>query len=146
MSAESFLTRLNLADRKVREAARKGMAKGCMRLLGDAVMEAEKVPIDEGTLRGSGSVFVGNTLIGTSEASGGGLGTPARSLGIQTAGGQALIGTVGFNTPYAAWLHEHPELNFSEEGTGAKYLEKKMSAHRERYMGIVAGEVRKVMG
>ena len=144
MSAESFLRGLDLADTAVRAAARRGMGKAGLELMRNAVMGVEKVPHDEGTLRGSGSVFVGNRLLGTSESQGDGHGTPSRDLGVQF-GQEEMVGTVGFNTPYAAYLHEHPEFDFTEEGTGGKYLEKKLNAHREKYMGLVAAEVRRIL-
>lgn len=44
---------------------------------------------------------------------------------------------VGFNQPQAAWLHENPNLNFSEPGSGAKYLESKLVSRRDHYMALV---------
>lgn len=130
----------------ITRAANQGLVLSGMRLLRDSIMEEPKVPHDEGTLRGSGSVFhsssFGNTkffrLAGTSEGmASGGNPTPARhtSQAKQTHGSIEVL--VGFNTPYAARLHEHPEYNFTEAGTGGKYLERKMVENRDRYMKIV---------
>ena len=65
--------------------------------------------------------------------------------------GEAIEGQVGFNTPYAARLHEHPEFTFGEtrtkrgrpkvEGTGGKFLERPLSANRRKYMSVVAKEI-----
>jgi hypothetical protein len=51
---------------------------------------------------------------------------------------------VGFNTPYAAYLHEgmrkdgsHVVKNWSEQGSGAKFLETKLIMFRDRYGRIM---------
>lgn len=64
----------------------------------------EKVvpPIKFGILRGSGSVFVGSVCVGdTKMQAGGGQGTPATSHSERPG-----VITIGFNTAYAARLHE----------------------------------------
>lgn len=104
---------------------KKGMLQAGRMLLRDAIMEEPMVPLDEGTLRGSGSVFVNNELVGTSGDLGQEVSTPA-SADDQPIPADTVIGTVGFNTPYAAHLHEHPEYEFQHAGTGGKYLESKL--------------------
>lgn len=129
--------------------ARRGLEKAGFQLMADAVMDAPTVPLDEGTLRGSGSVFVGNDLIATSEAlaavKGGGKPTPATELGEQLAEG-TLRATVGFNTAYAAAMHEGTTLNFQHDGSGAKFLEQKVVERHDDYMQIIANEVEKEVG
>jgi hypothetical protein len=56
-----------------------------------------RTPLRDGLLRGSGAVI------------------PA----VDPQEGAAVT----YDTPYAARLHEHPEYNFSQPGTGGKYLE-----------------------
>lgn len=65
--------------------------------------EGSRPPIYTGRLRGSGSVFVGNKRIGDSLFAG--QGTPATSSGEANKN----VVTIGFNTPYAARMHEHME-------------------------------------
>jgi hypothetical protein len=62
-------------------------------------------PIESGYLRGSGSVFVGSELVGTSPKPYG-KGDPLRSFSIgQSKEGQTIISII-YNTEYAARLHE----------------------------------------
>lgn len=143
--SRDFEDGVKAADKRVLAAAERGVALAAMRLLRDCVMDMPKVPHDEGTLRGSGSVFVDNKLVQTSEAmTDGGKPTPARNFDQQLAE-DVIRGVVGFNTPYAARLHEHPEYTFTEAGTGGKYLERKMNENRPRYMAIIRAEIEKAL-
>lgn len=47
---------------------------------------------------------------------------------------------VTFDTPYAARLHEHPEYNFTEPGTGGKYVENPALEHSDELAAIIATE------
>lgn len=47
---------------------------------------------------------------------------------------------VTFDTPYAARLHEHPEYNFSEPGTGGKYVENPALENSREFGQIIATE------
>lgn len=47
---------------------------------------------------------------------------------------------VTFDTPYAARLHEHPEYNFSEPGTGGKFLENPAMENSRELGQIIATE------
>ena len=129
---------LKFKDSVTPELTEKAMAKAGMQVLNDAVMETPTVPLDEGTLRGSGSVFVNNKLIGTSQKkSSGGRPNPAmQNVDLIPEG--AVVTVVGFNVPYAARLHEHPEYNFREPGSGGKFLERKLIENRNLYLRIVA--------
>lgn len=73
-----------------------GENQAAERLLALAIPRTPLAP-DGGTLRGSGHVEKATD--------------PEEGAGVV------------FDTPYAARLHEHPEYNFSEPGTGGKYLE-----------------------
>lgn len=124
------------------EAVERAMALAGMQALNDAVMDSPTVPLDEGTLRGSGSVFVNNKLIGTSDQNvHTGNPTPAKQHSEFIPPG-AVIAVVGFNTPYAARLHEHPKYNFAEPGSGGKFLSHKLTNNRNDYMRIVARAIR----
>ena len=118
--------------------------KAGMQVLNDAVMETPTVPLDEGTLRGSGSVFVNNKLIGTSQKkSSGGRPNPAmQNVDLIPEG--AVVTVVGFNVPYAARLHEHPEYNFREPGIRAgSSSSEKLIENRNLYLRIVANTLGK---
>ena len=58
----------------------KGLGKAGHALMNDAIMDMPAVPLDEGTLRGSGSVFVGSDLVAVAQNVGGNP-TPATELG-----------------------------------------------------------------
>lgn len=156
MDIESFLKGLDMSNQAVLRGAKRGVGKAAMALLNDAVMETPMVPLDEGTLRGSGSAFVNGALVQTAQAQGGNP-TPATSAP-KPLNPNVIEGLAGFNTEYAAYLHEgvsHTgkplEYGHTREkrgrppvtGTGAKYLEKPMSKHRKDYMRVVAVEVKK---
>lgn len=150
-------------DRRFREVVEKaiperldqGMGKAALQLASDAINEEPKVPLDEGTLRGSVSVFVNTqsipfppqpevkkkknrkaSVLGKVES---------LQMGVEALRYKnKSVAVVGFNTPYAARLHESPHFKFTAPGAGAKYLESKLSRNRERYMKIVLNAVKKV--
>ncbi len=123
-------------------AIKRGMGKAGLVLMNDCLRQVPTVPKDEGTLRGSGSVFVDNKLIKTSADMGNG-GTPATAMSDAVKQGVS-VATVGFNTPYAARLHEHPEFEFKEPSAGGKFEEEPMNRNRMKYMQIVATELQKI--
>jgi hypothetical protein len=142
VTARRMLSRLDFMRAAVREAATRGMGKATLQLYNDAVMEAPAVPKRTGHLRGSGSALLDGSLLAA------GLGgdedenpTPVLEAPEEKVEG-VIVGTVAFNTPYAARLHEHPEYQFKEPGTGGKYLEAKLAAHGREYMALVAQEIR----
>lgn len=153
MSAADFLRGLSLADRAVRAAAERGIAKACMRLLRDATIQMPAVPLDEGTLRGSGSVHV-NGEFKKASPNAGGQPTP-NTDNIPAQIGDAIVASVGFNTDYAAAQHEGFRTgpdgriiefhNYTHSGTGAKFLERPMAENTEQYLGIVAREIKGVL-
>jgi len=52
----------------------------------------------------------------------------------------------GFNTEYAARLHEAPSnWNWSEPGSGPKYLQSKLEKNMKKYMKKVAEEIKEAM-
>ncbi|MCX5657850.1 MAG: hypothetical protein NTZ48_06475, partial [Candidatus Omnitrophica bacterium] len=119
--------------------AEKGMGRAGLQLQNDAVMQRPTVPIKEGTLRGSGSVFVQNKLVGISSFGKPGKANTEHSESIPRG---AIVAVVGFNTPYAAKLHEGVDFKFSEPSSGPKYLESKLIANKEIYMEIVANTIK----
>jgi len=126
-------------SRQFLNRAKKGMGQAGFNLLRDCVMERPTVPLKEGTLRGSGSVIVESKLFKVSPY--GKKGTPATSHNNRERG--MITATVGFNTPYAKRLHEHPDYKFSEPSAGAKYLEKKLTRFKNDYFETIASYLRK---
>lgn len=120
-----------------------GLGDAAGQLLNDSLKQEPAVPLDEGTLRGSGSAFVRSELIQTTEALGKG-GKPNRDQADES-DKTHIVATVGFNTPYAARLHEHPEYNFREPGTGGKYLERPMQVNKELYLKIAGAKLKAAM-
>jgi len=50
---------------------------------------------------------------------------------------------VGFNTEYAAYVHEMPEgSSFTLPGSGPKFLESKLTKNRDKYIAKLAEEIR----
>lgn len=133
------------------KAAERGAGRAASAVLNDTIMEMPAVPLEEGTLRGSGSVFVQNNLVQTAPNVGGSP-TPA------TEGDEPLLpdmitAVVGFNTPYAAYQHEGQRKdgsrvvkNYTHSGTGKKFLERKLINNADDYIKIAADEVKGFMG
>lgn len=134
-----------LVQRNIPAEIEKGMGKAGLQLMNDAVMQSPTVPLDEGTLRASGSLFVANKLMDTSGQSRK-RGTPALEHQ-EKASEDQTIAVVGFNTPYAARMHEGIGIkNWSEPGSGPKFLEAKMANNRKDYMKIVADHLQEAEG
>lgn len=54
--------------------------------------------------------------------------------------------TVGYNTPYAARLHEHPKYDFSKDANPnakGKYLEDPANEEHENMLGLIDKEIRR---
>lgn len=130
-----------LVNQSIPEEIEKGMGKAALQLLSDCTMQAPTVPLDEGTLRGSGSVFVQSRLKGVSRKYRG-KGTPAVDQSDPVTR-DTTVATVGFNTPYAARIHEGIGIrNWSEPSSGPKFLESKLIGNRREYMEILAESLR----
>ena len=138
-----FLKGLNKANEIVLKALEKGMAIAMLSLLGDCINEVPTVPLKEGWLRGSGSVFVSNNNIGTSET----MPTAKPKFALlsfsESIPDDETVGVIGFNAPYASKMHEGVDYHFSEPSAGPKFLETKMHVNKVRYLKIVAEEVKK---
>ena len=127
-----------ITKKAIPELLEKGLGKAMLILLGDCIMETPTVPIKEGWLRGSGSIFVQNRLVAVSEAGKPKYASQDHSEAIAIS---SLVGVIGFNAPYAAKMHEGVSLHFTDPASGAKYLESKLLRNRERYMREVASTV-----
>lgn len=141
---------MKMTDNMIK-ACERGAGKAASALLNDTMMEMPATPLEEGTLRGSGSVFVQNALTETAPNVGG-TPTPA-TIGDETLTPDVITAVVGFNTDYAAYQHEgvradgtHVVQNYTHSGTGKKFLEKKLFDNEDDYVAIVANEVKGAMG
>ncbi|MFA5456872.1 MAG: hypothetical protein WC261_04480 [Synergistaceae bacterium] len=126
--------------KEILERAKIGMGQAGTQLMSDCVNIAPTVPIEEGWLRGSGSVFVDDELVAVSKD-----GKPGKA-NTSSPGGKknnAITVIVGFNTPYAHRLHEGVGYKFTDPSSGPKFLESKMVSRRNLYMKIVNDAVKK---
>lgn len=116
MTMEQFINMLNRAKNEVVSKVEQGVNECEEDLLN---LSQNLAPLDEGFLRGSGSV------------------DPARQQGNE------VTGKVGYNTEYALRMHEDfytPQV----EGTGRKYLENPTYQNAQKYaehIGSKANEV-----
>lgn len=128
----------------------KGLAALGLQLINNVVngSPAEPVvpPVLTGLLRSSGSVFVGNKLIGT---------TPGQGTPSLTNSAPKNVVTVGFNTDYAAKMHEklapagplQPGPFSTQSGdVGGKFIEKHLAADADEIFGLYAKVFKKESG
>ena len=137
---------------RVQQAAVKGMIENTEDLLGRAMRDA---PVDEGTLRGSGSAAVyadGRAVArrGFREVSSEPAENPERfemqeGRALHEGGlGDAVVGEVGFNTPYALAQHERLDFNHPKGGK-AKYLEDNLKERADRYQDNLNHHLREAL-
>ena len=154
MSAVAFKEMLLEYNRRVLAAAETGGAEAGSLLLREAITQAPGVPLDEGTLRGSGSVHVNGKFVQASENVGGEPTPYTRTM--QAPRPDKVVVTVGFNTAYAAVMHEggwetgplagKKIEHYKTAGTGAKFLERPQSDNRDQYMQVIADRIREAKG
>ena len=136
--------------------ARQAVGAAGLELLRMAMMEPPTVPIyipdpekkktsDHvgGMLRGSASLFVNNELMHVSSF---GIPGAATRDHVEALQANRFVAVLGFNTPYAARLHEHPEYNFSEPSAGGKYVEQKLLSGHDRLLRVIAEHFRQFFG
>ena len=99
-------------------AGARGLKKGAAFLLRDAILETPTVPKKLGNLRRTQQVNEPEIKHG--------------DVSVEA----------GFAADYAAKMHEAPSsFNFTEPGSGPKYLEKKLINNKEKYMKITADQI-----
>ena len=133
---------------RVQKAAVDGMVENTEDLLGRAMRDA---PVDEGTLRGSGTaaVYANGRAVsrrGFREVAGQPEAPQMVERRVVEGGlGDAVVGEVGFNTPYA--LVQHERLDFHHpKGGKAKYLESNLTEHADRYQANLQDHLREALG
>jgi len=130
----------NIITNKAPALIQRGFAQAGMQLMRDAVMERPTVPIDEGWLRGSGSVFVNGKFVAESPSGKKGKAAKSDNTSKDKNGDCAVV---GFNAPYAARLHEAERFKFREPSAGPKFLESKLIRHRNEYFKIIANIIKR---
>jgi len=91
-------------------------------VLADAVNEQPTVPKKTGNLRRN------------------------QAVGKAQIGRKGISIVFGFNTEYAARLHEAPSnWNWSEPGSGPKYLQSKLERNMKKYMKLTAEKIKEAM-
>lgn len=145
-------------EERFNEGVRRGLAEAAGQLLNDAVQIEPTAPIVEGYLRSTGSYFVNNQLVGTSPMSLKPRGERKLRKGMrprpntndsEPIGQAEMVAVVGFNTPYAAYLHEGMRRDgsrvirkYTERGSGRKFLESKMSRYHQQYLQVIAENIK----
>jgi len=129
--------------RRVQEAGKRGMIENTEDLLGRSMRDA---PVDEGPLRESGSatVYVNGRAVSRSgfRGVGGAPEAPEQVSRVLEGGvGNAIVGEVGFNKPYALAQHERLDYNHPKGGK-AKYLEDNLKGQAGRYQGNLNAHLR----
>jgi hypothetical protein len=130
--------------KRVQQAAVDGMIENTEDLLGRSMRDA---PVDEGTLRASGSAAVyanGRAVArrGFHEVADQPEAPEMVERKVVEGGlGGAVVGEVGFNTPYALVQHERLDFNHPKGGK-AKYLEDNLKEQADRYQGNLADHLR----
>jgi hypothetical protein len=132
---------------RVQQAAVRGMIENTEDLLGRAMRDA---PVDEGTLRASGSaeIYANGRAVarrGFREVAGQPEAPQMVERKVVEGGlGDAVVGEVGFNTPYA--LVQHERLDFHHpKGGKAKYLESNLTEHADRYQANLNDRLREAL-
>lgn len=120
----------------------KGLGRAMLDLMNDCVMEVPTVPLKEGWLRGSASVFVQNKFVADSTGLPNAKAGKALTVYAENIAPHQFVGLIGFNTSYAAKMHEGIDFHFSEPSSGPKYLESKMITKKNVYMRVIAETIK----
>jgi len=108
---------MKIVTTAIPSAGAKGLKKSAAHLLRDAILERPTVPKKTGNLRRTQQIE-----------------KPVLRPDISVEAGLAA--------DYAAKVHEMPDTsNFTEPGSGPKFLEAKMIKNKEKYMKIAADEI-----
>lgn len=144
---KKFTTMMN---RTVPEAIEYGMKEVAAEILIDVASEEPTAPLMTGRLRGSGSAFYQNKLVGLSPNHG--TGTPLLTIADSVDSRQKKL-TIIYNTPYARLWHEMVPANwflrrptpFKEPTAGIKFLELKLLRNRFIYMNLLGNAMSRRM-
>ena len=113
MALIDVLRNLNLTVERINKNAEKSIEKCCQDLKRKAI---DKTPMDKGALRQSAAVIV-------------------EKAGMKTVG---KVSFGGGKVDYADIVHEMPnETNWTEPGTGNKYLENPLKENAQKYLNDI---------
>jgi|GEM_PF-669805 len=140
-----------IALKTVPAAAEKGMFEAISELKRDADTVVPKTPHLEGNLRGDYTFILEGITQSKVEDHSGGMGSDHGGSGdapTMRSGAKSIVAKIIFRMPYAAKWHEavNRKINWSEKGSGPKYLETKLMMFKSKYMNIVASRVRDAAG
>jgi hypothetical protein len=122
VDASEFIARASALLSGVDRAAVEAIRAATLDVFRRCYTEPPTVPMRTGALRGSGGAYVQGMLV----QRGDGPDTYAPPPRISVPPGY-VTGTVAFNAPYAAIVHEGINMkNFTTPGSGPKYLESKL--------------------
>jgi hypothetical protein len=132
-------------------AAEKGMWEAGRALKADCDNVVPKTPLLEGNLRGDTTMILEGITQSKIEEKTGGKGKDHHKSGekpVERFGALSIILKLIFRMPYAAKWHEavNKKVNWSEGGSGPKYLESKMMMFMKKYIGIVATRIKEATG
>ena len=132
------------------ELREKGMKLAGRQLYQDCYTQFPAVPYapfgrkGAGSLRGSGSLFVNNKLVGFGDPTNPQSPTgKASKTNFEPRKKGETVAVVGFNAKYATRSHEIPHKRHMHPGTGYKFLESKLVRNKNKYMKIVADYIRR---
>lgn len=140
VTVRADLSKLRRLPGRVSDAVGEEVRKIALDLLGESVRRA---PVEEGTLRGSGTAHFGGGRI----ASGADF-DPSATGDEGLTGGEgtdALSAVVAFNTTYAAFQHERTDFAHPKGGE-AKFLERPLEENRGQYERRLAEAARREIG
>lgn len=135
--------------KSIRSEAEKAVGVALLSVLDDAQNEDPKPPIDTGLLRGSQFAIIGDQIIGK---------TPTTRPQSDESG---IVGYVGFDTPYAFYVHEGLEPGPGLEnrgqlqpgprsqaagGVGGLFLSLKLNRNRDNYVRIITDRLKRFLG
>lgn len=124
-----------VTEKRIPSATEKGLFQTGALIIRDAILETPQVPKSRGVTKGG--------------RRGQGPGHLRRSQKIERPKtvGKITSVEVGFNTDYAAAVHEMPKTTqWSTPGTGPKYLESKLIKNKDKYAKNVADNIKREGG
>lgn len=126
----------NVTGKKIPSAAARGLFQTAALVIRDSIVESPQVPKSRGVTKEGGRRGQGPGHLRRSQK----IEQPKQRHG-------EVSVELGFNTDYAAAVHEMPESTiWSTPGTGPKYLESKLLKNKERYMKNVADNIKRESG
>ena len=132
------ITNLQAAVDNIKAKGGRGAVEAGIHILGKS---AERAPVKEGDLRGSGYVSVNDSESKVAESE---CDEVSKAVTIKinpdNAPDDVQVVEIGFSGPYAAYQHEHTEFEHPMDGE-AKFLEKTLIEEKDAVLGLIADAV-----